>query len=173
MVIASIMTNNMKYFSVVGVLALAGIGVYIWAMQNQLTTTPNPNINSNQVNASATPISESSSSAMMAGEKVVVLAAQSESSQSGKVTFKEIDGKTMVSIMLDNGPSTPQPAHIHLGACPAPGAVKYPLTNVVNGKSETTIDATIKDLLTQLPLAVNVHKSVAESKTYVACGDIK
>jgi hypothetical protein len=167
------MTNNMKYFSVVGVLALAGIGVYIWAMQNQMTTSPKAELNTNQVVASATPITQSSPSSMMDNEKVIMLAEQNESSESGKVTLTEKDGKTMVSIMLDNGPATPQPAHIHTGACPTPGAVKYPLTNVVNGKSETTIDETLQDLMTQLPLAINIHKSVAESKTYVACGDIK
>ena len=69
-------------------------------------------------------------------------------------------------------PSTAEPAHIHSGTCsnlnPAP---KYPLTSVVNGISETTVDASIATL-TAGGLAVNVHKSADDLKDYVACGNL-
>ena len=68
--------------------------------------------------------------------------------------------------------STPQPAHIHIGSCPTPGAVKYPLINVVNGMSDTLLDVSLAQLKSELPLAVNVHKSAAEASVYVACGNI-
>jgi hypothetical protein len=73
---------------------------------------------------------------------------------------------------LLGAPSTAEPAHIHMGTCahlnPAP---KYPLTSVVDGISETTVNATIAQL-TAGNLAVNVHKSAADLKDYVACGDL-
>jgi hypothetical protein len=68
----------------------------------------------------------------------------------------------------------PQPAHIHVGSCPTPGAVKYPLTNVVNGKSVTMLNVSMKELLASSDkLAINVHKSAAEVTNYTACGDLQ
>jgi len=109
----------------------------------------------------------------MMEKMMVTLAAQNDSDETGTATLEEVDGKTVVTIALE-GQSTGanQPAHIHTGACPTPGAVVYPLTNVVNGASETTLDVSLADLKAQLPLAVNVHKSAAESKVYVSCGDL-
>jgi plastocyanin len=66
----------------------------------------------------------------------------------------------------------PQPAHIHLATCTKIGGVKYPLTNIENGSSVTTLAVSIDDLLKDLPLAVNVHKSATAATVYVACGDI-
>ena len=68
---------------------------------------------------------------------------------------------------------TPQPAHIHAGACPKPGAIVYPLNDVVNGFSETMIDVDIQTIRSQFPLAVNVHKSASQSAIYVACGNLQ
>lgn len=65
-----------------------------------------------------------------------------------------------------------EPAHIHIGECPNPGAVKYNLTSVVNRTSTTTINATIAQLKAMGKLVVNVHKSSTEISQYVACGDL-
>lgn len=77
-----------------------------------------------------------------------------------------------VLIELTGADEGPQPAHIHPGTCadldPTP---KYPLTNVENGRSETTVQASPLDLISE-DLAINVHKSEAEADTYVACGDL-
>ena len=73
------------------------------------------------------------------------------SRREGTVTFTSMGAKTKVMIELkekDNSgsskktasPSTAatssaaMPAHIHLGSCPKPGEVKYPLTKEVNSK---------------------------------------
>ncbi len=100
----------------------------------------------------------------------------SEANRLGKATFREVDGKVVVSISMENKASTSsaEPAHIHVGACPAPGEVKYPLTSVVNGKSETTLPdgVTIASLRATGPLAVNIHKSAAEPTKYIACGNL-
>lgn len=106
-------------------------------------------------------------------EKTVTLASQSNSGESGTATITEEAGKAKVTVVLTGAPAAAQPAHIHTGSCPTPGAVKYPLTNVVNGRSETVLTIGISELMGQLPLAVNVHKSSADLKTYVACGNIK
>src|SRR3989344_3197707 len=105
---------------------------------------------------------------------VINLAAQNDSTQTGTATLiDQNNNKTKVVIEINNWkPGVAEPAHIHLGACPTPGAVKYPLNNVVNGRSESMVDKTLAELLKELPLAVNVHKSAAEASVYVACGDI-
>src|SRR3989344_1475678 len=105
---------------------------------------------------------------------VINLAAQNDSTQTGTATLiDQNNNKTKVVIEINNWkPGVAEPAHIHLGACPTPGAVKYPLNNVVNGRSESMVDKTLAELLKELPLAVIVHKSTAEASVYVACGDI-
>lgn len=101
------------------------------------------------------------------------LASLTEASQSGMVVITETDGKLKIAIDMVSGPKdVPQPAHIHIGKCPGIGEIKYPLENVVNGKSETMLEATLDQLFSELPLAINVHKSEKDLKTYVSCGDI-
>jgi len=62
--------------------------------------------------------------------------------------------------------------HIHKGTCdkldPKPA---YPLSPVVNGKSETTVNASL-DSLEKGGYAINGHKSAQEVSTYVFCGPI-
>ncbi len=99
---------------------------------------------------------------------------QNNSGELGHALITKKDDKIIVHIDVKGEPEgVSQPAHIHLGACPNPGAVKYPLTNVVKGSSDTTVNIAFNDLKKALPLAINVHKSEVDSKTYVACGDVK
>lgn len=117
---------------------------------------------------------EKESDSMMKKQEVTVtLGAQNASGQEGKAVLSETDGKTKVTIAIGSGAAgIAQPAHIHVGSCPAPGAVKYPLTNVVDGRSETVLDVSLATLAKELPLAINVHKSKDDAKTYVSCGNI-
>jgi plastocyanin len=101
---------------------------------------------------------------------------QNKSGQKGEVTITQIGTSTVkVIVSITGKPSkVPQPAHIHLGACPTPGAVKYPLTNIEKGASQTELQGvTLEKLLSELPLAVNVHKSEADAKVYTSCGNIE
>ncbi len=103
----------------------------------------------------------------------VTLKAENNSGQDGTAMLTDMGGgKTKVVLDLRNSPAGPQPAHVHEGTCanlnPAP---KHPLTNVVNGRSETMLDVRMSDLMMG-NLAINVHKSAQEAQTYVSCGDI-
>ena len=110
-----------------------------------------------------------------AGPETLVfsLSALNNSGESGTATIMPIsDTQSRVEISLTGAPGIPQPAHIHLGACPTPGGVKFPLGNVMNGKSETVLDVTVAALKAQAPLALNVHKSPAEVGVAVSCGNL-
>ena len=64
------------------------------------------------------------------------------------------------------------PAHIHAGACPQSGGVVYPLSPVVNGRSETLLLVNIEDILKGLPLSLNMHKSGSDLSP-IACGNVE
>ncbi|MBF6614692.1 MAG: hypothetical protein IVW55_16395 [Chloroflexi bacterium] len=103
----------------------------------------------------------------------VTMNAQNGSGQSGMATLTDMgNGQTTVSVNISGGIPDGQPAHIHKGTCatldPSP---LYPLTSIVNGTSEATINASLSDL-TSGTYAINVHKSKTEASVYVSCGDI-
>jgi len=100
----------------------------------------------------------------------IVLSPQNDSGQTGTAVLTSEGTGTRVVITLSNAPG-PHPAHIHDGSCPSPGAVVYPLTSVVNGRSETVVAASIGDIL-RSPHAINVHKSPQEIPLYTACGNV-
>jgi hypothetical protein len=104
----------------------------------------------------------------------VPLRTQNKSGERGSVKLTPMGDQTKVEISLRGGPKgVAQPAHIHEGSCakldPKP---KYPLSNVVDGKSTSEVPVKMDELLGG-NMAVNVHKSGDEIKTYVACGDLK
>jgi len=107
-----------------------------------------------------------------ADSATVKLSPQSGSGESGTATLtKQGDKQTKVVLSVTGG-SGSQPVHIHKGSCaqldPKPA---YPLSPLVNGKSETVVNASLSDL--EKGYAINGHKSAQEVKTYVFCGDIK
>ena len=105
----------------------------------------------------------------------VRMGAQNKSGESGtaKLTAEGAD-KTRVEISLKGAPKgTEQPAHIHEGTCskldPKP---KHGLENVVDGKSSTVVPVGLAELR-KGKMAINVHKSKEDIKTYVSCGNIR
>lgn len=84
--------------------------------------------------------------------------------------------------------STPRPAHIHTGGCDELGEVVAPLTDLSSpagdsvGQAESGIDLQPQYSFTNVPLAltdivaadhaINVHLSVDQIDTYIACGNI-
>lgn len=101
------------------------------------------------------------------------LAAVKNSGQTGTATFEDMGGtQTRVTLNLTGGTfPLPQPAHVHMGSCAAPGDVAYPLTDVENGVSETVIDAPLSGLWNG-DMMLNTHKSSAQMSVYTACGDM-
>jgi hypothetical protein len=98
---------------------------------------------------------------------------QNNSGETGSATLTEENGQVTVALSMQGYlEDTPQPAHIHVGSCPDVGAVQYPLMNLVNGESTTVLEVTLAQLAGELPLGINVHKSVPEASVYTACGDI-
>jgi len=102
----------------------------------------------------------------------IKLVAQNGSKQTGWATLTAMGAKTKVVISLSHTNGL-EPAHIHPGSCATLNPVpKYPLANVVDGKSTTTVDATLGSLETGR-FAINVHAGPGPLiKTYVSCGDI-
>jgi len=104
---------------------------------------------------------------------VVALSTQNNSGISGTATLTDMNGSTLVKLDLVGAPvDVAEPAHIHTGSCANIGGVVYPLTDSLNGISETTLNVPLSAILSQLPLALNVHKSAEEVSVYVACGDL-
>jgi hypothetical protein len=103
----------------------------------------------------------------------VTMNAQNASGETGTAKLEQTGSDVTVTLALTGGGSDPQPAHIHQGTCaklnPAP---KYPLTNVVAGKSVTVLKGMKLTDLETGAFAVNVHKSTSDIGTYVSCGDI-
>ena len=109
----------------------------------------------------------------MSKSVTVPIAQQNDSKESGTATLTQKGSDVVVVVALDGAGAGPQPAHVHTGTCanlnPAP---KYPLSNVVDGKSTSTIKGVKLSDLETGGFAINVHKSTDDLKTYVACGDI-
>ena len=109
------------------------------------------------------------------GEAITLdLEEQNGSGITGTVSLSPTsDGEVEVAIEVDGSDGGPHPAHIHEGSCaeldPEPA---FPLEDVVDGSSTTTVDVDIEDL-TLSEYAVNVHESAENAATYVACGDVR
>ena len=104
----------------------------------------------------------------------VHLAPQNNSGESGTATLtKQSDKQTKVVLAVTGGPAgVSQPVHIHKGSCakldPKPA---YALSPLVNGKSETVVNASLADLR-KGGYAINGHKSAQQASTYVFCGEL-
>ena len=108
-----------------------------------------------------------------AGQIVVDLVQLNNSGESGTAVFEEKGDYVVVTLNVTGGKAgITQPAHIHVDTCPGLGSVKYPLKNVVDGTSVTTLNLTLDQLKQELPLAINVHESTDNFKSYVACGEV-
>ncbi len=104
--------------------------------------------------------------------RTISLETLNASGVTGTVSFSDVGGRTKVDVTVDPAGNPDMPAHIHPGSCdeliPQP---KYPLENVRNGISTTVVPAPISELFAG-GLAVNIHKSNDDLKTYTACVDI-
>jgi hypothetical protein len=153
-------------------LALAGL-LLVGAGCGNMSVNGNVN-GSGSVNVNAPGNSGASDERRDFRQLYVDLNEQNSSGIEGKALLVEDGQQTRVIVRMDGAvEGSSHPAHIHVGSCPNPGAVTHQLSDVRDGVSETTIDATFESLLGKLPLAINVHKSAEEMSTYYACGDLR
>jgi len=105
--------------------------------------------------------------------RTITLRTLNDSGVTGTVSFTDLRGKTGVDVEVIPAGNLDMPAHIHPGTCdnltPQP---KFPLENVKNGVSKTVVPVPIDELFAG-NLAVNIHKSNDDLKTYTACVDIR
>lgn len=93
--------------------------------------------------------------------------------ENGIATIAEVGGKVQVQYGIVDAPEgVVQPVHIQAGTCANPGDLKYLLEFPVDGISTTDLDVTVAELKAQLPLVINVRKSLEELTESVACGEI-
>jgi len=147
------------------IVVIAVAGALILSRNNTQTTTTNPAPVTPPTTTDTVPPATVTS-------RTFTMMAQNGSGQNGTVLLEEVGSQVRVTISLTSPVATAEPAHIHTGSCPTPGAVIYPLENVENGMSVTMLDTSLASLQAQMPLAVNVHKSANEAGTYYACGDL-
>jgi hypothetical protein len=119
--------------------------------------------------------SDTSSTGASAQAPITVqLQPKGNSGVSGTATLTPQGKQTRVVVQL-KGPASnvAQPAHFHSGTCdkldPKP---KFPLADLVNGTSTSVVSAPVSELASG-KYTINVHKSAAEVKTSVACGNVK
>jgi hypothetical protein len=111
------------------------------------------------------------------GAAIISLDPVGDAGQSGEAllrAFSLADGPSRTEIFVDMAAGREgifQPVHIHMGSCDNLGAVFSPLGSLINGRSSTTVSATLTDLLAG-DFAVAVRQSDDDPDTVVACGDI-
>ena len=153
------MTKN--FWIIIAVLAIVVVGGGFFLINSKQTQAPT---------TTPTPVLPSPTSVK---EEEFLFSEQNNSGVSGSGRLVEDNGKVIFTLNLIGGSkTTPHPAHVHEGTCEKLGEVKFPLTDVVDGKSETIVDTTADELVKSRPLAVNIHKSKAQINTYVACVDL-
>lgn len=152
------------------------LGVIVYGVIYYFFLNKNNGYNSSKSSmqySSPSPSQAAPSTAMMSSESTVTLKPVNSSNEAGTATLTEENGQVKVTIKLTGyTKDVAQPAHIHMGACPGVGTVKYPLTSITNGASVTTLSVTLDQLKKELPLAINVHKSATEISVYTACGPL-
>ncbi len=164
--------NKSMIWIVIGVVLLLIVGLVaaLLVFNNQAAQQTNTN-NTTTPPTTNTPTTTPPPTTV-ASVKTFTLNEQNGSGQYGTAVLEETGGKVKVTIALTSPTTTKEPAHIHVGSCPTPGAVTFPLTDVVSGTSVTVIDTTFDKLKAMGALAINIHKSAAESGTYYACGNL-
>ena len=103
----------------------------------------------------------------------IKLGAMNGSTETGTATLIPKGDKTVVVIDVANGTKDPQPSHFHLGTCEKYNPHhEFNLEAVVDGKSTTTLDASLAKL-TSGEMVINVHKSAVDVATVVSCAVVK
>ncbi len=121
------------------------------------------------------PLIAFAASPVATGPLTIKLDELNKSGESGTAVLTDLGGgQTKVDVTITGEPAGgSHPMHIHTGQCgPTLGGVVYPLTNVVNGTSTTTVAVALATIMDGNH-AINGHKGAgADISTYVFCGNI-
>ncbi|MEJ7652698.1 MAG: hypothetical protein WKH64_04775 [Chloroflexia bacterium] len=106
--------------------------------------------------------------------KVSLMEQNSSNVAGAAVLTANADGTTTVLVQL-SGPGAGEgvhPIHLHEGTCKGTiPTIRYPLENVVKGKSETKVNAPLSQLLSET-LYINIHPSKEMLFPVTTCGDL-
>lgn len=113
-------------------------------------------------------------SAVSTASRSLELDTLNDSGVTGTVTFLALEsGITRVAVDVDPAGHPNMPAHIHPGTCdeltPQP---EFPLQNIVDGRSTTDLIVPFDDLFGSA-VALNLHASNEDMRTYTACVDLR
>ena len=103
---------------------------------------------------------------------LLMLGEQNSSGQTGWALLSANGQFTDVTLTLFAGNVESELVHIHSGRCGnnTLGGVVHPLTNIANGTSKTTVDATLASLRTG-DFAINTHQK-GTARIYTTCSNI-
>lgn len=113
------------------------------------------------------------------GDIVIVINEQNNSGEKGGALISKDGEKTKIIVKIFDAPRDSQPAKINFGSCftPAeliganpPVMLKYDLSDLKNGVSETILDASFATF-NSIPLSLVIYKS-SEKNEIVSCGNI-
>lgn len=95
-----------------------------------------------------------------------------DSGISGGASIRGVDGQTEVTVFISEGETDgDHPVHVHEGTCEDLGDVVYPLENITEGESVTTLDIELSELMTG-EYAINAHQSEDDISTFIMCGNV-
>ena len=109
-----------------------------------------------------------------AKEFAIYLKPMNNSKQTGSASLIEKNGKITIGISTTGEPkNVVQYASIHVDTCEILGNIKFPLTNIINGSSQTTLETTIINLQNLGPLALNINRTQGNDKDSVSCANLE
>ena len=101
------------------------------------------------------------------------LKASKSSSPSGKASIIENQDKVNVMIFLANPSTASLSAQLYLGTCSQLGKISNKLNPLSGGRSDTIIETSFDNLISQAPVAVVVTRNSSKTKVYDFCADLK
>lgn len=95
-----------------------------------------------------------------------------DSGVTGGASVRGVDGQVEVTVFISEGDEGGEhPVHVHEGTCEELGDVAYPLENITDGESVTTLDLELSELMTG-DYAINAHQSEDEMDVNIMCGNV-
>lgn len=109
----------------------------------------------------------------------VVTLEAADTGEAGTATFTAQGNQTLIELDIDNVPGSGQPVYLYHGNCDFPGQIAHTLTplsndlhtNLAPGNSETVLDVSLTQLISEHPLALAIHYSPSIS-SFASCVNV-